>query len=398
MKRLINLYLNSFTGLSKEVWWLALVSLINRAGTMVVPFLSLYLTKELNFTLSDVGWIMTSFGLGSVAGSWLGGRFTDKIGAYQVMVFSLCGAGILFLGLQFIESFVGLCIGIFILMTVADMFRPAMFVALGTYTKPENKTRSLTLVRLAINLGFSIGPAIGGLIIFVFSYQGLFWIDGLTCLLAGFILLKLLNPKKIETTEVSINPHAKSAYTDGQFWIFVVAMVIFSFVFLQLLSTLPIYYDQYHCLSELQIGWLFAANGILIFLLEMPLVKYFESSRFPALILVIGGVFLVGLGYVILILTAWQGILMISMVLLTVGEMLAFPFSNAYAMERSKRGNAGEYMAFYSIAFSLGHVFGHNTGMQLVNKIGFEKTWFVLGILILLAMALIWRLYRIAKK
>jgi predicted MFS family arabinose efflux permease len=398
MKRLINLYLNSFTGLSKEVWWLALVSLINRAGTMVVPFLSLYLTKELDFTLGDVGWIMTSFGLGSVAGSWLGGRFTDKIGAYQVMVFSLCGAGILFLGLQFIESFIGLCIGIFILMTVADMFRPAMFVALGTYTKPENKTRSLTLVRLAINLGFSIGPAIGGLIIFVFSYQGLFWIDGITCLLAGFILLKLLNPKKIEATEVSINPYAKSAYTDGQFWIFVVAMVIFSFVFLQLLSTLPIYYDQYHCLSELQIGWLFAGNGILIFLLEMPLVKYFESSRFPALILVIGGVFLVGLGYVILNLTAWQGILMISMVLLTVGEMLAFPFSNAYAMERSKRGNAGEYMAFYSIAFSLGHVFGHNTGMQLVNKIGFEKTWFVLGILILLAMALIWRLYRIAKK
>lgn len=365
---------------------------------MVVPFLSLYLTKELDFTLGDVGWIMTSFGLGSVAGSWLGGRFTDKIGAYQVMVFSLCGAGILFLGLQFIESFIGLCIGIFILMTVADMFRPAMFVALGTYTKPENKTRSLTLVRLAINLGFSIGPAIGGLIIFVFSYQGLFWIDGITCLLAGFILLKLLNPKKIEATEVSINPYAKSAYTDGQFWIFVVAMVIFSFVFLQLLSTLPIYYDQYHCLSELQIGWLFAGNGILIFLLEMPLVKYFESSRFPALILVIGGVFLVGLGYVILNLTAWQGILMISMVLLTVGEMLAFPFSNAYAMERSKRGNAGEYMAFYSIAFSLGHVFGHNTGMQLVNKIGFEKTWFVLGILILLAMALIWRLYRIAKK
>ena len=191
------------------------MSLVNRAGTMVVPFLSLYLTKELNFTLSDVGWVMTSFGLGSVAGSWLGGRFTDKIGAYQVMVFSLVGAGILFLGLQFIESFVGLCIGVFILMSVADMFRPAMFVALGTYSKPENKTRSLTLVRLAINLGFSIGPALGGLIIFALSYRGLFWIDGLTCLLAGFILLKLLNPKKIEATEIEVNPNAKSAYLDA---------------------------------------------------------------------------------------------------------------------------------------------------------------------------------------
>ncbi len=398
MKRLANLYFNSFAGLSKEVWWLALVSLVNRAGTMVVPFLSLYLTKELNFTLSDVGWVMTSFGLGSVAGSWLGGRFTDKIGAYQVMVFSLVGAGILFLGLQFIESFVGLCIGVFILMSVADMFRPAMFVALGTYSKPENKTRSLTLVRLAINLGFSIGPALGGLIIFALSYRGLFWIDGLTCLLAGFILLKLLNPKKIEATEVTINPNAKSAYLDGQFWLFVSAMVIFSFVFLQLLSTLPIYYDQYHHLTELEIGFLFAANGILIFLIEMPLVKFLENSRMPVILLMFCGVFIVGLGYVILNLTPWQGILWVSMVLLTFGEMLAFPFSNTYAMERSKRGNSGEYMAFYSIAFSVGHVFGHNTGMQLANGIGFEKTLYFLGFLSLVAMGLIWQLYRIAKK
>ena len=398
MKRLINLYFNSFAGLSKEVWWLALVSLVNRAGTMVIPFLSLYLTKELNFTLSDEGWVMTSFGLGSVAGSWLGGRFTDKIGAYQVMVFSLVGAGILFLGLQFIESFVGLCIGIFILMSVADMFRPAMFVALGTYSKPENKTRSLTLVRLAINLGFSIGPALGGLIIFALSYRGLFWIDGITCLLAGFILLKLLNPKKIEATEIEVNPNAKSAYLDGQFWLFVSAMVIFSFVFLQLLSTLPIYYDQYHCLTELEIGFLFAANGILIFLIEMPLVKYLENSRIPVILLMFCGIFIVGLGYVILNLTPWQGILWISMVLLTFGEMMAFPFSNTYAMERSKRGNSGEYMAFYSIAFSVGHVFGHNTGMQLANRIGFEKTLYFLGFLSLVAMALVWQLYRIAKK
>ena len=83
MKKLYFNYLDTFRGLSKEVWWLALITLINRAGTMVIPFLSLYLTKSLGFTLENVGWIMTCFGVGSVAGSWLGGKLTDKIGYYK---------------------------------------------------------------------------------------------------------------------------------------------------------------------------------------------------------------------------------------------------------------------------------------------------------------------------
>ena len=113
MKTLFNNYINTFRGLSSEVWWLALITLINRAGTMVIPFLSLYLTKSLNFTLTEVGWIMSAFGLGSVVGSWLGGKLTDKIGYYKVMVRSLLTTGILFIGLQFLNTFATFCIGIF---------------------------------------------------------------------------------------------------------------------------------------------------------------------------------------------------------------------------------------------------------------------------------------------
>ncbi len=138
MKTLANNYLNTFKGLSQEVWWLALITLINRAGTMVIPFLSLYLTKSLHFSLSDVGWIMSAFGVGSVIGSWLGGRLTDKIGFYKVMVFSLVATGFLFIELQFLTTFNSFCFGIFLVMLVADMFRPAMFVALSAYSKPEN--------------------------------------------------------------------------------------------------------------------------------------------------------------------------------------------------------------------------------------------------------------------
>ena len=164
MKKLYSNYIESFKGLSKEIWYLSLISLVNRAGTMVIPFLSKYLKESLHFTFNEVGWIMFSFGLGSLLGSFLGGKLTDKIGFYKVMVVSLFLTGLGFIGLQFVTSFWGLCFAIFGIITVADTFRPAIFVSLKAYSKPENQTRSLALVRLAINLGMGVGPTLAGLI------------------------------------------------------------------------------------------------------------------------------------------------------------------------------------------------------------------------------------------
>ncbi|HMI08338.1 MAG TPA: MFS transporter, partial [Flavobacterium sp.] len=163
-------YFKNFHGFSREIWILAIITFINRAGTMVLPFLSKYLKEDLHFSYSRVGWVMVCFGLGSMLGSWLGGKLSDKIGFYKIMVFSLFTSGLMLLGLQFITSFGGLCVGMFLIMAVADMFRPAMFVSLGAYAKPENRTRALTLVRLAVNLGFAAGPALGGLIIMNVGY------------------------------------------------------------------------------------------------------------------------------------------------------------------------------------------------------------------------------------
>jgi len=81
------------------------------------------------------------------------------------MVRSLLTTGFLFIGLQFVTSFWGLCLSVFFIMSIADMFRPALFVSLKAYSKPENQTRSLALVRLAINLGFIFGPIVGGFLI-----------------------------------------------------------------------------------------------------------------------------------------------------------------------------------------------------------------------------------------
>src|SRR4029079_1750746 len=92
----VQLYRNAYGGLSREVWWLALVIFINRAGTMVIPFLSVYLTSR-GYTLVQVGFVMAAFGLGSIAGAYIGGRLTDRFGHFYVQVFSLLLNGALFI-------------------------------------------------------------------------------------------------------------------------------------------------------------------------------------------------------------------------------------------------------------------------------------------------------------
>ena len=397
MKKLFKNYLSTFSGLSREVWWLALITLINRAGTMVIPFLSLYLTQSLNFSHTDVAWIMSAFGLGSVAGSWLGGKLTDIVGYYKVMVYSLLGTGFLFIALQFANTFTLFCMGIFLVMLVADMFRPALFVALSAYSKPQNKTRSVTLIRLAINLGFSAGPAIGGLIITTLSYAGLFWVDGITCILATIVLIIVLNPKTTKVLDEVKAEYPESAYKDKSFLIFLVAMMLFGVVFLQYFSTMPLYYKEAHHLTELEIGILLGLNGFVIFIFEMPLIKWLENTGHTKTGLMLFGALLTALSFVVLNLTSWVGVLVVGMLLMTFGEMIAFPFSNAFAIDRAKKGNQGEYMALYTISFSIAHIFGHNAGLQMVDKLGFNITWHIISLIGVVCVILLFLLKRNLK-
>lgn len=398
MNKIFTNYIDTFKGLSTEVWWLSLITLINRAGTMVIPFLSLYLNKSLGFSFENIGWILSFWGLGSVVGTWLGGKLTDKIGYYKVMFASLILTGIFFVLLQYVTSFIGFCAGIFTVMLVADIFRPAMFVALSAYSKPENKTRSVTLIRLAINLGFSAGPAVGGLIITGIGYQGLFWVDGVTCVLAAFLLLQVLHPKKAKVLDEVKVENPVSVYSDKVFWVFFIAMFIFGFVFMQYFSTMPLYYKDISLLTELEIGLLMGFNGFFIFVFEMPLINWLVNSKKSKLKLIALGLFLVALSFLVLNVTSWLGILIVGMLLMTIGEMIAFPFSNAFAIDRSKKGNQGEYMAMYAMSFSLASIFSHNTGMQMIDKFGYEFTWSFMAIFAVIGVLILLFLIRMLKK
>jgi predicted MFS family arabinose efflux permease len=374
-------YINNFKGFSREVWILALVTFINRAGTMVLPFLSKYLKEDLNFSYSQVGWIMVCFGLGSMLGSWLGGKLSDKIGFYKIMVFSLFTSGLMFFGLQYITSFYTLCLAIFAIMAVADMFRPAMFVSLGTYAKPENRARAFTLVRLAINLGLAAGPALGGLIIMGIGYNGLFWVDGFSCISAITIFAILVKEKKAALQNVASNEAlvVQSVFRDRIFWIFLFVSFATALLFFQIFTTLPIYHSEKYGLTEFQTGLLMTMNGLLIFFFEMPIVSSYESKRTPKIKLILAGCLMMTFSFYVLLWDTFAGILIISMILMTFGEIFIFPFSNSFALSRAPKGHEGKYMALFTMSFSLAHIGSSKTGMDLIAYFGYKTNWIVMG-------------------
>ncbi len=389
----LNNYVNSFKGLRKEVWYLALITFINRAGAMVVLFLSVYMSDALGFTKPQIGWVMTAFGIGSFIGSFIGGKLTDSIGYYKVMYSSLFVTGISFFIVQQLESFEAMLIGVFSMTLLADIFRPAIFVAIESYSKPENKVRSVTLIRLAINLGFSLGPALAGFIVHTIGYFGLFWVDGFTCIFAGIVLLQVLHPKRVSPNESIPNPKPLAVHKDYTFLFFLLIPLFYGFSFIHYFSAVPLYYKEVYALREIDIGLLLALNGIMIFIFEMPLVHYLESKKYSNLLVILGGCFLSMFSFLLLNWFAGIAVLIIAMLCISFGEMITLPFTNVYTMERAKRGKQGAYMGLYSMAFSLAHIFGHNTGMHLIDSKGYLYTWYVLGAIIALSGLIAYVLY-----
>lgn len=378
----IRLYRNAFSGLSRDIWILALVTLVNRAGTMVIPFMTVYLTHEKGFTLQQAGWVMSSFGLGSVLGSYVGGRLTDRFSFFEVQFWTLFLSGFMFWVLRGMDTLAALCITIFVLCTISDAFRPANLASVAVYSKPENRTRSFSLVRLAINLGFAVGPAIGGILAASKGYSWLFWVDGLTCIIAAILLRILLKPKKSNThqeSEATMPQVRQSAYRDRPFLWLILLTTINTVSFMQMFSTYPVFLRMHFQLSEDHIGMLLALNGLIIAVIEMLLVYSLERRYKPTLLIGIGYC-LIAASYSIFNVTGtWFWVPTVSIIIVTFGEIFMFPFTNSIALARANPANRGQYMALYSMSFAVGHILGPAIGMQLAGLLGFKALWWAMS-------------------
>ena len=394
LQRLLQLYIKSFSGLTKDIWTLSFVTFINRSGTVVFFFLSIYLAEQLDFSKSEIGYVMSCHGIGSVSGAYVGGWLTDRIGYYQVMFWSLFLVGFLFFSLVWVKTFPMFCLMGFLTSLVGDAFRPAGMASITAYGGVELQTRSMSLYRMAINLGFGIGIAIAGFLAGLYGYNALFFMDGGTCIAASFLLLIFLKDKKeegkIELSKVPVDDdildapevllNQQSAYKDVWYLCFLGLLFLNSIVFIQLFHTFPLFCKEMLEMSEGGIGALMSYNGILICIIEMPLIYVLAQKR-DQIGLITWGVVLIGLSLLMFNILGFSIFTaVVSMTLVSIGEIINFPLSSSLALSRSTPNNRGEYMGLYTMLFSFGMIIAPIIGFRIAEDYGYAALWYVMGL------------------
>ncbi|WP_207513451.1 MFS transporter [Longitalea luteola] len=393
ISRTLSLYKSAYSGLSPSTWWLSFVMLVNRSGTMVLPFMTIYLTSpSMGYTIGEAGIVMALFGLGSVTGGFVGGKLTDRLGFHPVQLITLSGGGVLFMVLGQMRSFPLICLFTFLLSLVNEAFRPANSTAIVAYSKEGARTRSYALNRLAINLGWAIGSALGGVLAAI-NYELLFWVDGITNITAALLLWYFLHPSKQvqpPKKETAAGPF-HSPYRDTIYLWFILLTILFAGCFFQLFTNLNAYYKIELHFNEAFIGLIGALNGVMIAIIEMVLIFKLEGRR-SSLFYIARGSILVGIAYLMLNVFHINYIMaLVMMVVMTMGEILVLPFMNNFWTSRSADHNRGQYAGLYTMAWSIAQTAGPFLGSQIAQYAGFNVLWWVLGVTSMLtAIGFMW--------
>jgi len=395
-KEIARTYKLSFTGLSRETWILSIVMLINRCGYMAVPFMGLFVTQSLHRPASDAGFIITLFGVGSIMGSAAGGKLSDVIGFRPVQIVTSVVSGTFFLFFAYITNFHTLCVLAVVISFFSEAFRPANFVAIAAYAKPELQTRSYSLNRLAVNMGWAIGVSLGGLIA-SYDYRLLFIVDGSVSIIAGIGIFWFL--PKVKDYRKAIKEKVKGVivrkpWQDIVFVKFLLLTAVFVICSFLMFRVVPVFYKEIWKIGEFEIGIILGINGIIIALFEMVMIHKIENKRSPVFFIVVGSLFITASFAVLLIPLGSPVVLgVVSIVFFTLGEMFALPFINTFVMSRANEFNRGQYAAGYMLCWSIAQVVGPTAGFFIAEKYGYNPLWISVSILLLIS-AYMYRLIR----
>lgn len=385
-------WLASYSGIPRAIWFLSLVTLINRCGGMVISFLTLYFTQALGFDIRQAGYVMGCFGAGALAGAFIGGKMTDRFGYFWVQFWSLLLNGAMLLLLLLVRDFWMMCAAVFVMSLMSEMFRPANSVAIARHSDAATQTRSISLYRMSANLGWTIAPAFGGILVAALGWSSLFWVDGLTCIGAALMLAWKMpreaeHPENVDASTVKTEDSGSvsvSPYRDRTFLWFTALTMLGAVVFMQIMWTVPVFFKEAYHWHEAQIGAMVALNGLVVFLVEMPLIFRIDGRR-SQLAHVRTGLLLYASAYACFLLpfgAFWAALAYI--IAVSFGEMFVMPFSSNYVYQRSWGQKQGQYMALYTMAYSVANIIAPLFGTQVIATWGYEALWAVVAGLALL--------------
>jgi len=373
-------FLQSATGgLPRPFWVLFAGTLVNRLGTMVEPFIGIYLTQARGMSLAAAGLVMTVFGVGSLLSQPFAGWLADHFGRRVTLSGSMIATAVTFIALGYTTSLQGITAAMLVLGLVVDAYRPASQALVADLVSPEDRPRAFGLLFWAVNLGFSIAMIAGGWLAQT-GFTTLFWIDAVTCLIFGVLVWRAIPETRPDRSEDAPGRFA-DVLRDRVMVTYVVISLTFTFVYLQAYTTLPLAMTGVG-LPTSAYGMAMAVNGALIVVVQ-PLTNRWMSRRDPSAVLA-SGFAVVGVGLALTAVVSSTLGYAVTVAVWTLGEVITAGVAGSIVASLAPAHLRGRYSGLYGLAWSAGGMLAPLAGTRLL-AVSPTLLWLVIGGLGLLA-------------
>ncbi|MBO4272449.1 MDR family MFS transporter [Microbispora triticiradicis] len=366
-------------GLPRPFWVLFGGSFVNRLGTMVEPFIGVYLTQARGVPLATAGLVMTMFGVGSLLAQPVAGWLSDRFGRRVTLTGGMVATAVTMLALGYTTSVPGLVAGMLVLGIVVDAYRPASQAIVADLVPPEDRPRAFGLLFWAVNLGFAVAMVAGGWLARS-GFTVLFWVDAVTCLVFGVLVWRAI-PETRPAREDAPPGRFADVLRDRVMLAFVLANLVYALVYLQAYSTLPLAMTG-QGLPTSAYGMAMAVNGLLIVVVQ-PVTTTWLARFDPSRVLA-AGFALVGLGFALTSLVSTGAGHAATVAVWTLGEALTAGIPGAIVATLAPAHLRGRYSGLYGLSWSAGALLAPLVGTRLLADAP-GLVWPVLGGLGLLA-------------
>lgn len=370
----------SLRGLPRGVWVLCIASFANRVGTMALPYLVLYLTGPRGFSTAQAGTVMSVYGATAFVAGWLAGRLCDRFGPVTILRVTLIAAALVLCLYPLAHSFQAVLVATVAWSICAEGFRPAVLTAVAQNAPGALRKPAYALMRLSINLGMSVGPAVGGFLAVV-SFPAIFIVDGLTSLIASLLLISAF-PRQATiasaVAEIESPPQELTPRLQGRSLTIALALILaggflIACSYFQCEAVLGLHLTRDLQLPAYALGLVFTLNTLLIVALEVPLNA--ATARWSHRRTLMLGASLMGAGFAVyaVAFSAWS--IACGTIVWTFGEMILFPSIPAFLAAVAPPDKQGRVMALYPMSWSAAFIVAPLTGLAIYERAGSPAVW-----------------------
>jgi MFS family permease len=392
IKRQTQKLTNVYNDYPRAFWTLVGVTFIDRlGGALLFPFFALYITKKFNVGMTEVGVLFALFSISSFIGSMLGGALTDRLGRKGMLIFSLISTSVssVLMGLvSSLQAFyvLALLVGIF-----TDTGGPAHQAMVADLLPEKKRAQGYGIIRVAFNLSATIGPAIGGFIA-ARSYLMLFITDAIISLLTAFIVFVAMpetKPEKAPGTQQESMMATFRGYfqvlRDTVFVLFIGVSILMVLVYMNLNTTLGVYLRDSHGIPESGYGFILSLNALMVVLFQFTITRRIEDK--PPLTMMALGTLLYAIGFGMYGFVSAYSLFVLAMVIITIGEMIVAPVSQAIVAQFAPEDMRGRYMAIFGFSWGIPFAIGPLLAGLIMDNGDPHWLWFIAGIIGFIAVA-----------